>query len=72
MNFISMFMSYYYSISCTFQCLNFGPFIFITDIREVFTLITKLAFVKTRFIDQAHLFIGLECDFHFEVELFAR
>ena len=72
MNFISMSMFYYYLISCTFQYLSFGPFIFISDIREVFTLIMRLAFVKTRFIDQAHLFIGLECDFHFEVELFAR
>ncbi len=67
MNFIFMFMFYYYLISCTFRCLSFWPFIFINDIREVFTLIMKPAFVETRFIDQAHLFIGLECDFHFEV-----
>jgi hypothetical protein len=67
MNFIFMSMFYYYLISYTFQYLSFWPFIFISDIREAFTLIMRLAFVKTRFIDQAHLFIGLECDFNFGV-----
>lgn len=72
MNFISMFMSYYYSISCTFRYLSFGPFIFISGIHEVFTLITRPAFVMTRFIDQAHLFTELKCDFNSVAELFVR